>query len=129
MSELPTKKYTKGLTPEQKEERRKLQLREAQYKFRESHGLIKPKLTAQEKENKRKEKAKKRYLTKKMQKDKKPDQVPVSYTVDYQRTYHKNYYINNKEKLIARAKTRYFNNILATPISVYDNVEIPEITD
>jgi hypothetical protein len=118
-----TKKYAKGLTPEQKEERRKAQLRIAQQKFREKHGLIKPQLSDEEKQLKRKEKAKKRYLEKKEKKGKKPDQVPVSYTVDYQRSYHKNYYETNKEKIITRAKTRYFKKRTTDVINTYDNTE------
>lgn len=121
MSEQPTKKYVKGLSPEQKNERRKSQLRIAQLKYRESHGLIKPKLTDEEKQQKRKEKAKQRYLAKKMQQDKKPDQVPQSYTVDYQRSYHKKYYETHKEKLLTRAKTRYFKKASQEPIQVYDD--------
>ena len=107
--------HIKKLSPEEKQERRKAQLREAQHRFRVSHGLVKPKLTDEEKQLKRKEKAKQRYLTKKMKKDKKPDQVPTSYTVDYQRTYHKKYYESNKEKLLTRAKTRYFKKLSTEP--------------
>jgi hypothetical protein len=130
MSDTQTKKYAKGLTPEQKEERRKAQLRIAQQKFRESHGLIRPKLTDEEKQLKRKEKAKQRYLKKKEQKGKKPDQVPASYTVDYQRSYHKRYYETNKEKLLSRAKTRYFKKMTTDAINTYDNTnEIQEKTD
>jgi hypothetical protein len=117
----PAKKYAKGLSPEEKEERRKAQLRIAQYKFRESRGLIKPKLTEEEKQQKRKEKAKQRYQSKKMQKEKKPDQVPTSYTVDYQRSYHKKYYETNKDKLLTRAKTRYFKKLTTEAINTYDN--------
>ena len=123
MTDQQQKKYAKGLTPEQKEERRKAQLRIAQQKYRESHGLIKPKLTDEEKQLKRKEKAKKRYLEKKEKKGKKPDQVPVSYTVDYQRSYHKNYYTTNKEKLLTRAKTRYFKKLSTDVINTYDNTD------
>lgn len=119
--QLPTKKYTKGLSPEEKEERRKTQLRIAQYKFRESHGLIKPKLSDEEKEQKRKEKARERYLTQKMQKEKKPEQIPTSYTVDYLRSYHKKYYETNKNKLLTRAKTRYFKKQTTDDINTYDN--------
>ena len=107
MTEIKTKKYIKGLNPEQKKEHRKAQLRKAQYKYRETHGLIRPKLTDEEKEQKRKEKAKQRYIIKKMQQEKKPDTIPISYTVDYQRSYHKKYYESNKDKLLTRAKNRY----------------------
>jgi len=118
-----TKKYAKGLTPEEKEDRRKEQLRKAQHRFRESHGLIKPKLTEEEKLSKRKQRAKERYQQKRQQQEKKPDLVPASYTVDYQRNYHKSYYEKNKEKLLTRAKTRYFDKVKEDAITVYDNTE------
>jgi hypothetical protein len=126
--EIP-KKYAKGLTPEQKEERRKAQLRIAQQRFRQNHGLVKPKITEEEKKQKRKEKAKQRYLEKKEKQGKKPDQVPTSYTVDYQRSYHKNYYETNKEKLLSRAKTRYFNKLTTDVINTYDNMNNLRTTD
>lgn len=127
MTELETKKYIKGLTPEQKEERRKAQLREAQHKFRITHGLVKPKLSDEEKMQKRKEKAKQRYLEKKSKKEKKPDTIPTSYTVDYQRSYHKKYYETNKDKLLTRAKNRYFGKKADNAITQYDNTVIKNI--
>jgi hypothetical protein len=123
MPEESQKKYVTGLTPEEKEERRREQLRVAQLRFRESHGLIKPKISEEEKQQRRKVKAKERYAIKKQQQEKKPDQVPTSYTVDYQRNYHRSYYEKNKDKLLSRSKNRYFQKKTDDPIQTYDNME------
>jgi len=72
--EEPTKVQ---LSPEEKRERRKQQLREAQRRFYNAH--------------KRKERP----------------ETPVSYNPEYIRTYHKNYYQANKEKIATRAREYY----------------------
>jgi hypothetical protein len=121
MSEQEIKKYARGLTPEEKEERRKHQLRVAQLKFRESHGLVKPKLTDEEKKLRRKDKAKMRYQEKRQQQEK-ADRVPSSYSVEYQRTYHRTYYENNKDKLLEKSRERYSKKA-QDAIKVYSNAE------
>lgn len=96
--------YVTGLSAEEKEERRKEQIRQAQLRYRESHGLVKPKLSEEEKVQLRKEKAHERYLKRRGGTTR---GIPISYTVDYQRNYHKGYYEQNRDKLLGRAKTRY----------------------
>jgi hypothetical protein len=107
MSETSPKKYARGLSSEEKEERRKMQLREAQLRFRETHGMVKPKLSEEERRQLRKQKAHERYLKRKETTTQRPAELPQSYTVEYQRNYHKTYYENHKEKLLGRAKSRY----------------------
>jgi len=100
--------YITGLSAEEKEERRKDQVRQAQLRYRESHGLIKTRLSEEEKVQQQKEKARQRYLKRRdANKMTRGNAVPVSYTVDYQRNYHKGYYEQNRDKLLERAKTRY----------------------
>lgn len=107
MSSTP-KKYLTGLSDEEKAIRRREQVRQAQLKYRETHGLIKPKLSEEEREQRRKEKAHERYLkNREAKKEAKPDELPVSYTVEYRRNYHKKYYTENKEVLLTRSKERY----------------------
>ena len=65
------------LSPEEKRERRKQQLREAQRRFYNAH--------------KRKERP----------------ETPVSYNPEHLRAYHKNYYQANKEKIASRARQHY----------------------
>ncbi len=65
------------LSPEEKRERRKQQLREAQRRFYNAH--------------KRKERP----------------ETPVSYNPEYLRNYHKNYYQANREKISTRARQYY----------------------
>ena len=68
---------TDSETTPSKEEKRRIQLREAQRRYYNAH--------------KRKEK----------------EEVPPSYHPEHIRTYHKSYYEKNKEMLNARAKERY----------------------
>ena len=115
MSSTP-KKYMTGLSHEEKVKRRQEQVRQAQLKYRETHGLIKPKLTDEEKEQRRKEKAHERYLKNREAKmATKPDELPLSYTVEYRRNYHKKYYAQNKETLLTRSKERYTQQRQTTP--------------
>jgi len=65
------------ISPEEKRERRKQQLRESQRRFYNTH--------------KKKEQA----------------DPPVSYNPEYLRNYHKTYYQANKEKIINRARLHY----------------------
>ena len=76
----------KNLTPEEKKEHRRSQLRASQLRYREKNGLIKPKETDEDKLATRKEK------------------VPLTYTVEYKRQYYRDYYEKNKAKLLARSK-------------------------
>jgi hypothetical protein len=101
--------YITGLTAEEKEERRKLQLRESQLRYREKHGLITVKPTEEERIQRRKDKARERYLKKRAEYAKacRPAETPLTYNVEYQRAYHRQYYEKNKEKLLGRSKTRY----------------------
>ena len=109
MTEQQPKKYARGLSMEEKEERRKSQLKEAQLRYREKHGLLTTKMTEEERIQRRKEKAHERYLKKREEYAKacRPAELPLSYNVEYQRTYHRRYYEQNKEKLLGRAKNRY----------------------
>lgn len=113
MSSTP-KKYLTGLSDEEKAIRRREQVRQAQLKYRETHGLVKPKLTEEEREQRRKEKAHERYL-KNREAKKGMEELPVSYTVEYRRNYHKKYYAENKEVLLSRSKERYTKQREATP--------------
>jgi hypothetical protein len=95
----------KDLTPEEKEEHRRSQLRSSQLRYREKNGLIKPKETDEDKLAKRKEKARERYLVKKAETEVKEEpKVPLTYTVEHKRQYHRDYYEKNKAKLLARSK-------------------------
>jgi hypothetical protein len=97
------------MTQEEREEHRKEQLRNAQRRYRESHGLIKPQLSIEEKLKTKKEKAHERYLKRKEATSGEPkvDKIPESYTIEYQRQYHKNYYNENKDRLLTRCKEYY----------------------
>jgi hypothetical protein len=101
-----TYRKLKDLTPEEKEEHRRSQLRSSQLRYREKNGLIKPKETDEDKLATRKEKARERYLKKKSESPevKEEPKVPLTYTVDYKRQYHRDYYEKNKAKLLARSK-------------------------
>ena len=102
------KRYKKGLSQEEREEHRKEQLRNAQRKYRETHGLVKPVVSEEEKLRIKKQKAHERYLKRKQAKAGEPkEKVPESYTVTYQRQYHKDYYQKNREKLLTRCKEYY----------------------
>ena len=95
----------KDLTPEEREEHRRAQLRTSQLRYREKNGLIKPKETDEDKIAKRKEKARERYLAKKAETEVKEEpKVPLTYTVEHKRQYHRDYYEKNKAKLLARSK-------------------------
>lgn len=61
-----------------KEEKRRIQLREAQRRYYDNH------------------------------KKKQSPSVPVSYNLDNIRSYHKSYYEKNREAIIARSKDRYY---------------------
>lgn len=93
------------LTEEEKREKRRQQVREAQKRFREKHGLIKEKTPAEERERRRKEKAKERYKAKVGEKLR--PEVPKTYNVDYQRQYHRDYYAKNKERIMERSRQHY----------------------
>jgi hypothetical protein len=99
---MSQRKYVTGLSAEEKAERRREQNRQSQLRFRETHGLIKPKLTEEERVQRRKEKARERYL-----KNRPERTEPQSYTIEYQRAYHRQYYENNKDELLSKAKIRY----------------------
>jgi len=111
MSDVVKKQYkrTDKMTQEEKEEHRKEQLRNAQRKYRESHGLIKPVVSVSEEEKlkRKKEKAHERYLKKKQNASEPKKKEPESYTIEYQREYHKNYYQKNRDKLLTRCKEYY----------------------
>lgn len=98
------------MTDEEREEHRKEQLRNAQRRYRENHGLIKPQISMEEKLKSKKQKAHERYLKRKEahspEKELK-EKIPESYTIEYQRQYHKNYYNEHKEKLLTRCKEYY----------------------
>ena len=44
-------------------------------------------------------------------KRKSPKKDPISYTIEYQRNYHKAYYEANKEKIINKAKQIYYDKV------------------
>jgi hypothetical protein len=116
LPERTPKKYMTGLSNEEKAERRRVQVREAQAKYRETHGLVKPKLSEEERIQQRKNNAHTRYLkNREAKKEKKADELPLSYTVEYRRTYHKQYYADNKETLLTRSKQRYTQQREKTP--------------
>jgi hypothetical protein len=69
---------TNIISPEEKRERRKQQLREAQRRFYATH------------------------------KKKERTEIPPSYTGEFLRNYHKTYYQAHKERLNNRAKQRYY---------------------
>jgi hypothetical protein len=98
------------MTEEERVEHRKSQLRNAQRRYRETHGLIKPPITPEERLRIKKEKAHQSYLKRKEAKapvKELKEKKPESYTIEYQREYHKNYYKENKEKLLTRCKEYY----------------------
>ena len=78
--------------------KRKEQLRKAQRKYKEKHGLIK---TGEEKEKLRQEKLRH------VQEAQKETNLPKSYTLEYRQNYYKAYYEKNKETLRERSKKRY----------------------
>lgn len=78
--------------------KRKEQLRQAQKRYKEKHGLIK---TNEEKEKLRQEKLRQ------VQEAQKETNLPKSYTLEYRQNYYKTYYEKNKEALRERSKQRY----------------------
>ena len=94
----------KELTPEEKEDHRRSQLRASQLRYRVKYGLIKPQEDAEDKIAKRNEKNRERYQAKKAEEVKEEPKTPLTYTVDYKRQYHRDYYEKNKAKLLARSK-------------------------
>ena len=96
----------KELTPEEKEEHRRSQLRASQLRYRVKYGLIKPKEEDEDEDKiaKRKEKNRERYQAKKAEEVKEEPKGPLTYTVDHQRHYHRDYYEKNKAKLLARSR-------------------------
>jgi hypothetical protein len=116
LSERTPKKYMTGLSDQEKAERRREQVRQAQLKYRETHGLVRPKLTDEQKTQRRREKAHERYLkNREAKKTVKVEELPMSYTVEYRRNYHKQYYSLNKDTLLTRSKQRYTQQREATP--------------
>ena len=83
---------------EDKAQKRKNQLREAQKRYKEKHGLLK---TDEQKEQLRQEKLRK------VQESQKEAELPKSYTLEYRQNYYKAYYEKNKETLRDRSKKRY----------------------
>ena len=81
----------KELSPEQREEHRRAQLRASQLRYREKNGLVK---------KPRKERPKPEVVPVPEVKT----TIPTTYTVDHQRQYHREYYEKNKAKLLARSK-------------------------
>ena len=90
------------MTEEERVEHRKSQLLNAQRRYRETHGLIKPPITPEERLRTKKERAHEYYLKRKEAKAPEKElkeKKPESYTIEYQREYHKNYYKENKENV------------------------------
>jgi hypothetical protein len=83
---------------QEKAQKRKEQLRNAQKRYKEKHGLIK---TAEEKEKLRQDNLQK------LQEAQKETDLPKSYTLEYRQNYYRTYYEKNKEKLRERSKNRY----------------------
>lgn len=82
---------------EDKAQKRKNQLREAQKRYKEKHGLK----TTEQTEQLRQEKIRK------VQESQKEADLPKSYTLEYRQNYYKAYYEKNKEALRDRSKKRY----------------------
>jgi hypothetical protein len=117
-------KRVKEMSEEDRDAHRRAQLRKAQLKYRETHGLItvKPKLTEEEKLKIKKEKAHERYLKRRDLKLAEKSEgtkeklkrgrgikegVPESYTVEHRRQYHRQYYEQHKDELQNRCKAYY----------------------